>query len=454
MRKKRNTTLILAVCAIVLVFGFIGWFLVAIFEGEKPKIQLGPLPVFLTKTAEVPLIVTDAERGIRTIKVTLKQGTRHITLLEKRFSFEGLFNAEGVHRFETVLSIDPSEFNQGRADLEVYAWDYSRSSGGDGNLTIAEHKMTVDTIPPALRLVSQLNYVNKGGTGLIVYQTTSDAVKSGLYVEKRFFPGYPSGRSPEQGMHVCYFGIPVNTTKNVNLFLWAEDKAGNISKANLNRSIHIRKKKFRTRKIKISDRFLNGVLPYFAPELKDPTARNVVKFLEINQRLRKENGKVFYNLGTDTLPEKLWEGSWLRLKNAATMARFGDRRLYYYKGKVIDEQVHMGVDLASLAHSKVGAVNNGRTIFADRLGIYGLTVVIDHGQGVASTYSHLSHINVKPGQTVAKGDVIALTGQTGLAGGDHLHFGMMISGLFVNPIEWWDNHWIKDNVTRKLDAVK
>lgn len=454
MRKKRSTTLILAVCAIVLVFGSIGWFLVAIFEGEKPKIQLGPIPVFLTKTAEVPLIVTDAERGIRTIKVTLKQDNRHITLLEKRFSFEGLFNAEGVHRFDTVLSIDPSEFNQGRAELEVYAWDYSRSSGGDGNLTIAEHKMTVDTIPPALRLVSQLNYVNKGGTGLIVYQTTSDAIKSGLYVEERFFPGYPSEQSPEQGMHVCYFGIPVNAIKNVNLFLWAEDKAGNISKANLNRGIHIRNKKFRTRKINISDRFLDGVLPYFAPELKDPTARNVVKFLEINQRIRKKNGKVFYDLGTNTLPEKLWEGSWRRLKNAATMARFGDRRLYYYEGKVIDEQVHMGVDLASLAHSKVGAVNNGRIIFADRLGIYGLTIVIDHGQGVASTYSHLSDITVKPGETVAKGDVIALTGKTGLAGGDHLHFGIMVSGLFVNPIEWWDNHWIKDNVTRKLNAVK
>mgnify|MGYP002641346860 FL=1 len=454
MRKKRSVTLILALCTIVLVFGFIGWFLVAIFEGEKPKIQLGPIPAFLTKTAEVPLVVTDAERGIRTIKVTLKQGSRHITLLEKRFSFEGLFNAEGIHRFETALTINPSELNQGRADLEVYAWDYSRSSGGDGNLTIAEHKMTVDTIPPALRLVSQLNYVNEGGSGLIVYQTTSDAIKSGLHVGDRFFPGFQSSGNPDQGMHVCYFGTPVDTPKDINFFLWAEDKAGNISKANLNRSIRTRNKKFRTRKINISDRFLDQVLPYFSPELKDPTAQNVVKFLEINQRMRKENGKVFYDLGTDTRPEKLWEGSWIRLKNAATMARFGDRRLYYYEGKVIDEQIHMGVDLASLAGSKVGAANNGRIIFADRLGIYGLTVVIDHGQGLASTYSHLSSINVKKGQTVAKGDVIALTGQTGLAGGDHLHFGMMVSGLFVNPIEWWDNHWIKDNVTRKLDSIK
>jgi len=454
MAKKRSATLILAVCATILVFGFIGWFLVAIFEGEKPKIQLGPIPVFLTKAVEVPLVVTDAERGIRTIKVTLKQGSRQITLLEKRFSFEGLFNAEGIHRFETVLSVNPSEFNQGRADLEVYAWDYSRSSGGDGNLTIAEHQMTVDTIPPALRLVSQLNYVNEGGTGLIVYQTTSDAIKSGVHVGERFFPGYPSAKNPEQGMYVCYFGLPVATPKDINIFLWAEDKAGNISEANLNRGIHIRQKKFRTRKINISESFLNEVLPYFAPELKNPNLENVVKFLEVNQRVRKENGQVFFDLGNDTRPEQLWEGPWLSLKNAATMARFGDRRLYYYNGKVIDEQVHMGVDLASLAASKVDAANNGRIIFADRLGIYGLTVVIDHGQGLASTYSHLSSINVKPGQTVAKGDVIALTGQTGLAGGDHLHFGMMVSGLFVNPIEWWDPHWIKDNVTRKLDLMK
>ena len=415
---------------------------------------MGSLPVFLTTTTEIPLVVTDEKRGIRTITVTLKQGNRHVTLLEKRFSFEGLLNAEGAHRFDAVLTLNPSELNQGRADLEVYAWDYSRSSGGDGNLTISEHKMTIDTIPPALRLVSGLNYVNEGGAGLIVYQTTSDAMKSGLYVEDRFFPGFQAARGADQGMHVCYFGIPVDPKKGVNLFLWAEDKAGNVSKANLNRSIHIRNKKFRTRKINISDRFLDGVLPYFAPELKDSTVENVAKFLEINQRIRKENGEVFYNLRTDTRPEQLWEGAWLRLENAATMAKFGDRRLYYYNGKMIDEQIHMGIDLASLANSKVGAVNNGRVIFADRLGIYGLTVVLDHGQGLASTYSHLSNIDVKPGQTVAKGDVVALTGQTGLAGGDHLHFGMMVNGLFVNPIEWWDSHWIQDNVTRKLAAIK
>jgi len=136
------------------------------------------------------------------------------------------------------------------------------------------------------------------------------------------------------------------------------------------------------------------------------------------------------------------------------MARFGDRRLYYYKGEKIDEQTHLGVDLASLANSSVQAANNGRVIFAESLGIYGLTVVLDHGQGLASTYSHLSNIDVKIGQEVKKGEIIGSTGQTGLAGGDHLHYGVMVSGLFVNPIEWWDSHWIEDNITKKLAILK
>ena len=140
----------------------------------------------------------------------------------------------------------------------------------------------------------------------------------------------------------------------------------------------------------------------------------------------------------------------MRHKNAATTARFADRRIYYYKGEKIDEQIHLGVDLASLANSEVEAANNGRVIFADRLGIYGLTVILDHGQGVASTYSHLSKKLVEVGQRVKKGDVIGLNGQTGLAGGDRLHFGIMVGGVFVNPIEWWDPHWIQDNITTKL----
>jgi murein DD-endopeptidase MepM/ murein hydrolase activator NlpD len=207
--------------------------------------------------------------------------------------------------------------------------------------------------------------------------------------------------------------------------------------------------------VEISDRFIERLLPYFATFYPlDPQQSNIDKFLKINNELRKENHEVLYRLKEKTSPERLWEGTWLRQKNAANMARFADHRIYYYKGNKVDEKSHLGVDLASLANSPVEASNHGRVIYADRLGIYGFTVVLDHGQGLASVYGHLSKIEVTLGQEVKKGDTVGLTGQTGLAGGDHLHFAIMVNGVYVNPIEWWDDHWIEDNVSRKLALVE
>ena len=293
-----------------------------------------------------------------------------------------------------------------------------------------------------------MHNINFGGSGLIVYQTSSDTIESGIFVGEIYFAGFPAQEEAPDGFYVCYFAIPYSTKAHPDVYLWAEDRAGNVSKASF--YYHIRRKQFRTEKININDRFLKRILPNFFPHSFDPGASDIEKFLEINRTLRKENASVFYNLRTETSPDQLWEGTWLRLKNAATMAKFLDRRLYYYKGKKIDEQMHLGVDLASLANSEVQAANRGRVIFADRLGIYGLTVVLDHGQGLNSIYSHLSKMDVESGQVVMRGDVIGLTGQTGLAGGDHLHFGVMAGGVFVDPLEWWDSHWIRDNITGKL----
>ena len=180
----------------------------------------------------------------------------------------------------------------------------------------------------------------------------------------------------------------------------------------------------------------------------------IEKYLKINNDLRKENNLTFQELAKKTAAVQLWEGPFLRLQNAATMARFADHRQYYYKGEKVDEQTHLGIDLASLANSPVPASNNGRVIFAGRVGIYGSTVLLDHGQGVVTVYAHLSRIDVVGDQEVKKGDIIGLTGQTGLAGGDHLHFSVMVHGVFVNPIEWWDSHWIRDNVSNKLAQLQ
>jgi murein DD-endopeptidase MepM/ murein hydrolase activator NlpD len=114
----------------------------------------------------------------------------------------------------------------------------------------------------------------------------------------------------------------------------------------------------------------------------------------------------------------------------------------------VDQQIHMGEDLASLMNSPVYAGNNGAVVYAEPLGIYGHTVILDHGLGVFSSYSHMSKIDVKVGEKLQKGAVLGQTGTTGLAAGDHLHFAINLQGEFVDPLEWWDPHWLRDQVER------
>ncbi len=102
----------------------------------------------------------------------------------------------------------------------------------------------------------------------------------------------------------------------------------------------------------------------------------------------------------------------------------------------------------------VSAANDGRVVWGSDLGIYGNCVVLDHGYGLQSIYGHMREIDVKVGDMVKKGQKMGIAGATGLAGGVHVHFGMQIDGVQVNPREWWDEHWIRDRVLAKLDPTR
>ncbi|MBN2124673.1 MAG: M23 family metallopeptidase [Deltaproteobacteria bacterium] len=455
MIKLKKFIYYLALIPLVVILALFGWFFAVMFEGENPGITLQPAPEFLTEDQAFKLNISDRKRGLKDLKVSLEQEGRELTLFEEKFPFKGFLNRQGVHEFDKEFTVEPSALKlaQGRVELRIRAWDYSRRHGGDGNLSITVHKMLVDTLPPSLRTVSRMHNINVGGSALVLYQTSSDAIQSGVYVGDLFFSGFPTQHRSEEGFHACYFALPHDSGANPSISLWARDRAGNESRTGF--YCHVINKRFRKDKIKLSESFLKRIIQYFASTAAFPAgASDLEKYLYINNAVRKENNLSFYRVGQKTSPLRLWDGPWMRLSNAATMARFGDRRAYYFQGEMVDEQVHMGIDLASLANSPVEAANTGRVVFADGLGIYGSTVVLDHGQGLASLYGHLSKIEVTSGQEVKKGDIIGYTGQTGLAGGDHLHFGIMVHGVFVNPIEWWDPHWIQDNVTRKLALLQ
>jgi murein DD-endopeptidase MepM/ murein hydrolase activator NlpD len=96
--------------------------------------------------------------------------------------------------------------------------------------------------------------------------------------------------------------------------------------------------------------------------------------------------------------------------------------------------MHAGIDLAAPQGTAVYATADGTVDRADWFGGYGNCVEIDHGKGIATRFGHLSRILVHPGQTVHRGDLIALVGSTGRSTGPHLHYEVRIDGHAVNPV--------------------
>ena len=213
-------------------------------------------------------------------------------------------------------------------------------------------------------------------------------------------------------------------------------------------------KPFRKSRIDVDDAFLGKVVPPIlsaTPTLKVADPANLLEsYLTINRDLRKENARTIVALAEKSAPDRLWQGPFKQLINSAVQSSFADQRTYVYQGRDVDQQVHLGFDLASTAHAPVQASNAGRIVFAEFLGIYGNCVIVDHGLGLQSLYAHLSSIGVKVGDTVTQGQELGKSGTTGLAGGDHLHFTMLLGGHAITPVDWWSEQWVQDRVLRKL----
>jgi murein DD-endopeptidase MepM/ murein hydrolase activator NlpD len=173
----------------------------------------------------------------------------------------------------------------------------------------------------------------------------------------------------------------------------------------------------------------------------------------VNKRLRKENEDRIADITSKSTPSILWSGAFTQLSNSKVEANFADLRTYTYNGQSIDTAYHLGYDLSVTKRYPVEAANSGQVVFAGDLGIYGNTVILDHGIGLFTLYSHLSAIDVKEGESVKQKQILGRTGETGLAGGDHLHYGVYLHGVAVLPVEWWDPKWIADNIQPKLEGA-
>ncbi len=423
-------------------------------EGEKPAVELPLSSPMIGTSQTISMSVSDEKSGLRRVWIALLQEGKEVVLFDERFPGAGMFKGGKISKQPSLkIKIEPRTkgLNDGKAVLRVTAWDYSWRSWGHGNKTDLAKEITIDTRPPEIEVLSKFHNINQGGAGLVIYKISEPCGQSGAFVGDFFYPGR-SGYYSDANILLAFFALDYAQSPDTKIYVEAVDLAGNRVKAGF--YSHIRKKRFKKDIVSISDEFLNQKMPEFEVDLPPTIGASLVeKFLKVNRELRKTSADKIIELTSKSDTEMYWDGPFLRLPRSSRQAGFADHREYQHNGRTIDHQVHLGVDLASVRQSPIPAANRGKVIFTGRIGIYGKTVIIDHGFGLFSLYSHLSGFEARKGQIVSKGEVLGHTGDTGLAGGDHLHFSMVVNSTFVNPIEWWDADWIKNNITDKMNAV-
>lgn len=442
---KSKFPLVAGIAAILLVALLAGGlYLAPRFERQAPVITLTP-DSDVVGTAPIEIGVTDRGAGLKAVTATLSAGgTEHPiaaevfagALLEKRISIE-------------VAKL--SGIKEGPAVLRVSARDGSLWKWFGGNETVLQKEFTIDITPPTLQLIAEDRYINFGGAGTIVYKPSADTATSGVRVGHHFFPGYKGQVKGQPDHFVALFAHPYNAPADAKAALVATDEAGNTREMPL--AYELKNVKYRKSTISISEGFVQSKV---APLLNGGAAREggaKETFLAVNNRLRKENDERIAAITKKSTPAAQWKGAFVQLSNSKVEANFADERTYVYNGEAIDNAYHLGYDLSVTKRYPVEAANGGTVVFAGDLGIYGNTVILDHGLGLFTLYSHLSSIDAKEGDTVKQRQILGRTGETGLAAGDHLHYGVYLHGVAVLPVEWWDPKWIKDNIQPKLDGL-
>jgi murein DD-endopeptidase MepM/ murein hydrolase activator NlpD len=428
----------------VILLGVGGYFVIPRFEWHKPQIKLTP-DTDTIGLAPLEISVVERGTGLKSFTAVLNSGGSEYALASEEYD-QPLMQK----KFTVALSAKLAGLKEGPAVLRVTARDRSLWGFFRGNETIVQKNVAIDITPPTLELMADDRYVNFGGVGMVVYKPSSDTVKTGVKIGNYFFPGYKNQIKAHPDHYIAFFAHPYNVAANEKASLVAADKAGNTREMRL--VYELKNVKYKKSTLAISDDFIQAKV---APLLHDVGARqgNLKDiFIKVNKDLRKENEDKIKSITEKSTPSILWQGAFSQLSNSKVEANFADARTYTYKDEAIDNAYHLGYDLSVTKNSPAEAANSGVVAFVGDLGIYGNTVIVDHGLGLFTLYSHLSSVDTKVGEQIKQKQIIGKTGETGLAAGDHLHFGVYLHGVPILPVEWWDQKWINDNIQPKLEG--
>ncbi|MGH7321958.1 MAG: M23 family metallopeptidase [Candidatus Rokuibacteriota bacterium] len=429
---------------LLLLLGLAGGF--ALWRQRQPGVTVTLDPAFAAlghPQRSVTLRLQAPAAALASVHATVVQAGTTRTVLTETFA------TPATRRNERPLTLDAAALGltEGPAELHVFAQDTLWRPRPDGGPRLI-HRFTVDLTPPTLELRAATGYIKHAGAGVVVYRAAG-ATRSGVQVGPAFFPGTP-GLAPDPSIHVALFATPYNgpaTPPSVT----ASDEAGNQRVIGV--SVTFLPTRFPKDTLRLTEPFLRRKVPELAPQTPGTASPEQLleAFLRVNREGRTASeAKIREITQAGSAPKPVWQGVFRQQPNTKVFANFPEERTYTVDGRVVDTQWHLGIDLASNKQSPVEASNAGRVVFTGPNGIYGNMVVLDHGLGLFTLYAHLSEIAVQVGQPVRAGETLGRSGETGLAGGDHLHVAALIHGVYVTPLEWWDAHWIRDRIAKPL----
>jgi murein DD-endopeptidase MepM/ murein hydrolase activator NlpD len=457
MARRKSKGRFIKLLFLLAMVGLIYSAVAAFRPGPAPEITITPELPAIGMHTPVKIDVRQESRGLSELRVEFVQGDRVETLEERSYQPLDPWHMWGeITESDSVTLIVGKDtlknLKEGQATVRVIAGRAPSLLRFPDPVTV-ELTLEVRLRPPLLQVTSEHTYVAQGGSEVVVYKVGASSIRDGVQAGDQFFPGFPlpGGQEDER---FCLFGVPFDLSDHNQVRLVARDDIDNETRIPFIDRFFA--KPFKEDTIKVSDSFMERVVPAImdqSPELDDQ-GDLLSNYLLINRELRSQNTATLTEMCSTSAAAFLWDRSFMQMRNAQVMSDFADRRTYVYQGRDVDQQDHLGYDLASTRRAPIEAANDGVVMLARYFGIYGNAVAIDHGFGLISMYGHLSEITVAEGDTVKRGDMVGRSGQTGLAGGDHLHFTMLLHGMPVNPAEWWDGHWIQDRLGLKLgDAL-
>ena len=413
------------------------------FERTPPMIKA---PEYSYWNAKDPLDITISDNyGLKSYQVTLSDGKKVVPVAVADF----LGGEKEQH-----ISV---EYPQGKLDrkakiltLKIKATDSSKWNYLSGNSSEKIVQLKIDYRRPNVNILANSYSITQGGSALVIFQASDDDALAKLYIQAggKKFKAQPY---KEDGYYVALIAWPF-TEDSFQAKVVAQDKAGNKRAAEV--PLYLKSRKYRVSTIKASDKFIDGKITDLAENdpkyMKDD---KLERLKSVNETMRIDNENLIHSYTSKVSDDMIdsWKiNPFYPLKNGQKVASFGDHRYYYYKDKkkIISESYHLGYDMASTKMAPIITSNDGLVVFADYNGIYGNMPIIDHGLGLYTLYGHCSTLFVKEGDEVHAGQMIAKTGSTGLAMGDHLHFGILVQGIEVRPVEWLDKKWINDNIEK------